>query len=152
MEGADFDHDILDTWPIYMAGEAVVINGFSLLTNSIPIAGSDLIFNVNIQYDNGDVSEVKFYYYKNFDPVAYAADPDGYEAANRVDIEWAGDLPTGDNFYNFTIPNTEFTTGDTFIWYMRAKDGVGDKKYFTRGQDENFDKDIVADWDEITIQ
>jgi len=151
IEDGDFDHDVLDTWPSYMAGEPVVINGFSLFTNSNPVADSDLDVNVRITYDNGDVEEVKFYYYKNFDAAAYAADPDTYEDANRVSFEWDGDLPTSDDFYNFSIPNAELTTGDTIIWYMRAKDGAGDKQYFTRGQDENFDKDVIADWDEITI-
>ncbi len=145
MEGADFDHDILDTWPIYMAGEAVVINGFSLFTNSLPVGGTDLTTNVHISYNNGDVSEVKLYYVVNYDPATY-------DGSQRVTLEWDGDLPTSDNFYDALIPSTEFTTGDTIIWYMRAKDGVGDKNYFTRGQDESFDKDILADWDEITIQ
>ena len=150
-DGYDFDHDILDTWPNYMAGEPVIINGFSLFTNSNPVGGSDLDVNVRITYDNGDVEEVKFYYYKNFDAAAYAADPDAYESANRVSFEWAGDLPTSDDFYNFSIPAADFTTGDTIIWYMRAKDGAGDKQYFTRGQDADFDKDIVGDWDLITV-
>ncbi len=151
IENADFDHDVLDTWPTYMAGDIVVINGFSLFTNSDPVAGSDLETNVHIAYDNGDVQEVKIYYYKNFDAVAYEADPDAYEDANRVSLEWEGDLPTANDFYNFTIPATEFTTGDTIIWYMRAKDGEGSKQYFTRAQGEDFDKDVIADWDEITI-
>lgn len=144
LEDGSFDHDVLDTWPTYMAGEAVVINGFSLFTNSNPVAGSDLDVNVHISYDNGDVEEVKFYYVVNYDPATY-------DGSQRVSFEWAGDLPTSDDFYNFAVPNAEFTTGDTVIWYMRAKDGAGDKQYFTRGQDENFDKDVLADWDLITI-
>lgn len=143
-EGADFDHDDFDSWPTYMAGEPVIINGFSMFTNSNPVVGNDLAINVHVAYDNGDVSQLKFYYVVNYDPATY-------DGSQRVTLEWEGDLPTGDDFYNFTIPSTEFTTGDTIIWYMRSKDGVGDKKYFTRGQDVDFDKDIIADWDLITI-
>jgi hypothetical protein len=144
MEGDDFDHDILSTWPTYMAGEPVVINGFSLFTNSNPVSGNDLDFNVHIAYENGDVTQVKLYYVVNYDATTY-------DGSQRVTLEWDGDLPTDDDFYNFTIPSTEFSSGDTIIWYMRAKDADGTKHYFTRGQDENFDKDIIEDWDEITI-
>lgn len=144
MEGADFDHDVLDSWPTYMAGEAIVINGFSLFTNSNPVGGSDLDVNVHIAYDNVDVEEVKFYYVVNYDPATY-------DGSQRVTLEWAGDLPTSNDFYNFAVPSAEFTTGDTIKWYMRAKDGAGDKNYFTKGQDENFDKDIIEDWNLITI-
>ena len=144
MEGDDFDHDILSTWPTYMAGEPIVINGFSLFTNSNPVAGSDLNFDVHITYDNGDLTQVKFYYVINYDEATY-------DGSQRVSLEWDGDLPTDDDFYHFTIPSSEFTTGDTIIWYMRAKDADGTKHYFTRGQDENFDKDIISDWDEISI-
>ncbi len=144
MEDGAFDHDVLATWPSYMAGEAVIVNGFSLFTNSNPIADSDLDMNVHISYDNGDVEEVKLYYVVNYDPATY-------DGSQRVTLEWVGDLPTSDDFYNFAIPSVEFASGDTIIWYMRAKDGAGDKQYFTRGQDENFDKDVIADWDQITI-
>ncbi len=144
MENADFDHDVLSTWPTYMAGEPVVINGFSLFTNSNPVSGSDLNFNVHIAYDNGDVQQVKLYYVINYDA-------NTYDGSQRVTLEWNGDLPTDDDFYHFSIPASEFNTGDTIIWYMRAKDGNGTKQYFTRGQDENFDKDVIEDWDEISI-
>ncbi len=145
IENNDFDHDDLDSWPSYMAGEPVVINGFSLFTNSNPVVGSDLDMNVHIAYNNGDVNEVKLYYVINYDETTY-------DGSQRVTIEWDGDLPTSDDFYSFSIPFTEFTTGDTIIWYMRAKDGENDKKYFTKGQDEGFDKDIITDWNMITIQ
>ncbi len=149
-EGSDFDHDLGTTWPTVTVGEIPVepVNGFSDLT-IVNEVGADLTYDVKVEYSNG-IEEVKFYYYKNFDSVAYAADPDTYEDANRVSITWAGDLPTADNMYNFVIPATDVTTGDEISWYMRAKDGVGDKMYYTFGQDENFDKDIVEDWNVIT--
>ncbi len=145
MEDADFDHDILDTWPTYMAGEAVVINGFSLFTNSNPVGGSDIDISVHITYDTGDVSEVKYYYVVNYDPATY-------DGSQRVTLEWDGSLPTSNDFYTFSIPTAEFTSGDDIIWYMRAKDGDGDKHYFTRGQGEDFDKDVLEDWDKMIIQ
>ncbi len=149
-EGGDFDHDLGITWPIVTVGEIPVapVNGFSELsiTNEV---GADLTYNVKVEYDNG-IEEVKFYYYKNFDAVAYAADPGTYEDANRVSITWSGDLPTTDNMYNFAIPAADATTGDEISWYMRAKDGIGDKMYYTFGEGEDFDKDIIEDWNVIT--
>ncbi len=144
-EGTTFDHDVLDTWPTYQAGDVVVINGFSLFSTTDPVAGSDLKAQVHIKYDNGDVQEVKFYYVINYDPATY-------DGSQRVTIKWEGDLPTANDFYDFTIPASEFVSGDKIIWYMRAKDGAGDKKYFTLGKGEDFDKDVIADWNEIVIQ
>jgi len=143
-EGATFDHDDLATWPTYQAGEVVEINGFSLFSTSDPVAGSDLNVQVHIKYDNGDVQEVKFYYVVNYDP-------NTYDGSQRVTLEWGGPYPTANDFYSFTIPSSEFVAGDKIIWYMRAKDGEGNKKYFTLGQDENFDKDVLEDWSEIII-
>ncbi len=151
-EDENFDHDLGTTWPTYTIGQAPPVNGFSQLTITGGTASEDLVFNVHVAYDNGDVQEVKFYYYINFDQAAYDADPTGYEDANRVSIKWSGDLPTTDDMYQFTIPNTDLNSGDKVIWYMRAKDGNGDKKYFTYGQGEDFDKDVISDWHEITIQ
>ncbi len=147
IENADFDHDVLDTWPSYMVGdEVVIINGFSQFSTTDPVAGSDLVANVHVAYDNGDVEEVKFYYIVNYDAATYNEDTD------RKSIKWAGDLPSSDNFYNFTIPNAEFVVGDKISWYLRAKDGAGDKKYFTLGQDDNFDKGVIEDWNVVEIK
>ena len=144
---SDFDHDDATTWPSYTVGAAaiVVINGFSELEVTGGTSTEDLNLSVNIAYSNGDVEEVKFYYIINYNAATYDKDVD------RKDIEWSGDLPTTDNLYNFTIPASELNAGDKVIWYMRAKDGDGDKMYFTEGQDETFDKDVITDWNEITI-
>ncbi len=144
---SDFDHDDATTWPSYTVGAApiVIINGFSELEVTGGTSTEDLNLSVNIAYSNGDVEEVKFYYIINYNAATYDKDVD------RKDIEWSGDLPTTDNLYNFTIPASELNAGDKVIWYMRAKDGEGDKMYFTEGQDETFDKDVIADWNEITI-
>lgn len=144
---SDFDHDDATTWPSYTVGAAPieVINGFSELSITGGASTEDLVFNVNVLYENGDVQEVKFYYIINYDANTYVEDTD------RHDITWAGDLPTADNIYSFTIPASELTAGDKVIWYMRAKDGNGDKMYFTSGKDATFDKDIITDWNEITI-
>lgn len=157
-EGAvtsDFNHDLGTTWPIVSVGEIPVapVNGFSELeiTNEAAI---DLTYNVNVEYDNGDPQEVKFYYYLNFDNTAFLADPTAYEDANRVSITWAGTLPTTDNMYNFSIPTADLSPGDEISWYMRAKDGNGDKMYYTFGKTaEEFDGDIKDDpttWNVIT--
>jgi len=144
-ESESFDHDLGTTWPQYVIGQTPPVNGFSELTISGGTASEDLVFDMKVAYDNGDIQELKFYYVINYDPATYDKDVD------RHDFEWAGDLPTADNMYNFTIPNAELTTGDKVIWYMRAKDGAGDKQYYTYGQDENFDKDVMTDWNEISI-
>ena len=153
-EGGDFDHDLGTTWPNITVGEIPIepVNGFSDLT-IVNEVGVDLTYNVKVEYSNG-IEEVKFYYYLNFDNVAFLADPVAYEDANRVSITWSGDLPTADNMYNFVIPTTDVTTGDEISWYMRAKDGNGDKMYYTFGETaDTFDGDIKDDpltWNVIT--
>jgi hypothetical protein len=155
IDGGDFNHDLGTTWPTVSVGEIPVapVNGFSELeiTNEAAI---DLTYNVNVEYDNGDPQEVKFYYYLNFDNTAFLADPTAYEDANRVSITWAGTLPTTDNMYNFSIPTADLSPGDEISWYMRAKDGNGDKMYYTFGKTaEEFDGDIKDDpttWNVIT--
>ena len=153
-EGGDFDHDLGITWPTVTVGEIPVepVNGFSDLT-IVNEVGADLTYDVKVEYENG-IEEVKFYYYINFDNAAFLADSDTYEDANRVSITWAGDLPTADNMYNFVISAADVTTGDEISWYMRAKDGNGDKLYYTFGETEDtFDGDIKDDpltWHVIT--
>jgi len=155
VEGGDFNHDLGTTWPTVTVGEIPVepVNGFSEIAIS-NVAAADLTFDVKVEYDNGAPEEVKFYYYINFDPVAFAADPTAYEDANRVSITWAGDLPTTDNMYNFVIPVAGLTAGDEISWYMRAKDGAGDKMYYTFGKTaDEFDGDIKDDpttWHVVT--
>ena len=144
---SDFDHDDATTWPSYTVGAApmVTTNGFSELAIGGGTATEDLTFNVKVDYSNGAVEEVKFYYIINYDAATYVEDND------RKSFEWAGTLPTSDNMYDFIIPAAELNAGDKVIWYMRAKDGAGDKQYFTKGQDASFDKDIIADWNEVSI-
>ncbi|MEN8115447.1 MAG: lamin tail domain-containing protein [Bacteroidota bacterium] len=140
----DFNHDLSSTWPTVMVGAIPIapVNGFSdlAITNE---AGADLSFNVKVEYDNGDAQEVKFYYYLNFDNAAFTADPDGYEDANRVSVE-ADPVPSADNTYDFSIAG--LSAGDKVLWYMRAKDGEGEKMYYTFGKTAaNFDGDIKDD-------
>ncbi|MBN2668009.1 MAG: lamin tail domain-containing protein [Bacteroidales bacterium] len=146
--GGSFNHDDETTWPSYMAGEPVVINGFSMFYTTTPEDGSDLVFTVKVKYDNGGPQEVKFYYTSNYNAATYD------EAIDRFDIVWAGALPTGDDMYTFTIPAADFSSGDAISWYFRAKDGNGDKMYFTDGKGEEFDgvmKDDPATWNVIVI-
>ena len=153
-EGGDFDHDLGTTWPTVTVGEIPVapVNGFSNLT-IVNEVGADLTFDVKVEYENG-ITQVRFYYYINFDNTAFLADPDTYEDANRVSITWAGDLPTTDNMYNFVIPTADLTAGDEISWYMRAEDGNEDRFYYTFGETEDtFDGDIKDDpltWHVIT--
>jgi hypothetical protein len=154
VDGGDFNHDLGTTWPTVEVGAIPVapVNGFSELEIVNEVA-TDLTYNIKVEYDNV-ITELKFYYYLNFDNVAFIADPAAYEAANRVDFEWVGALPTADNMYTFSIPTGDLTTGDEISWYMRAKDGNGDKMYYTFGKTaEEFDGDIKDDpttWHVIT--
>ena len=140
VEGGDFDHDLGTTWPTVVVGEIPItpVNGFSelIITNE---AGADLVYDVKVEYDNG-IDEVKFYYIINYDPATYVEDDD------RHSMEWEGDLPTADNMYNFVIPAADLAPGDKVSWYMRAKDGNGDKMYYTFGKTaDEFDGDIKDD-------
>ncbi len=152
---SDFNHDYGTTWPTVTVGAIPVepVNGFSELEITNEVA-TDLTYDVKVEYDNGAPEEIKFYYYINFDNGAFLSDPSAYEDANRIDIEWAGALPTGDNMYNFAIPTADLTTADEISWYMRAKDGAGDKMYYTFGKTaDEFDGDIKDDpltWHVIT--
>jgi len=154
VDGGAFNHDYGTTWPTVTVGNIPVapVNGFSELEIINEVA-TDLTYNIKVEYDNV-ITELKFYYYLNFDNVAFTADPTGYEAANRVDFEWTGALPTADNMYTFSIPTGDLTTGDEISWYMRAKDGNGDKMYYTFGKTaDEFDGDIKDDpttWHVIT--
>ncbi len=144
---SDFNHDLGTTWPTVTVGSIpeTPVNGFSSLSINNE-NGVDLTFDVKVEYENGDPQEVKFYYYINFDEAAFLADPTGYEDANRVSITWAGDLPTADNMYNFAIAVAGLTPGDEISWYIRAKDGIGDKMYYTYGKTaDEFDGDIKDD-------
>ena len=140
VEGGDFNHDLGTTWPMVTVGEIPIapVNGFSdlVVTND---AGADLKYDVNVAYENG-IEEVKFYYIINYDPATYVEDND------RHSMEWEGELPTGDNMYNFAIPTADLAAGDKVSWYMRAKDGEGDKMYYTFGKtSDEFDGDIKDD-------
>jgi len=137
---SDFNHDLSTTWPSVVVGEIPIapVNGFSdlLVTNEV---GADLKYDVKVEYENG-IEEVKFYYIINYDPATYVEDDD------RHSIEWDGDLPTADNMYNFVIPAADLVAGDKVSWYMRAKDGNGDKMYYTFGKTAaEFDGDIKDD-------
>jgi len=144
-DGAAFDHDLGTTWPTVTVGEIPVapINGFSELT-IVNEAATDLSFDVKVEYDNGDPQEVKFYYIINYNAATYV------EGNDRVSITWAGDLPTADNMYDFAIATADLTVGDTVSWYIRAKDGNGDKMYYTFGKDADFDKNVIEDWNVVT--
>ena len=147
-DGSDFNHDYGTTWPTVTVGDLpeIPVNGFSGLTIT-NVAAADLEFDVNIEYENG-IEEVKFYYIINYDAATYVEDND------RHDIEWSGNLPTTDNMYHFSIPISELTSGDEISWYMRAKDGNGDKMYYTYGKTaDEFDGDIKDDpatWHVVT--
>ncbi|MDH3323584.1 MAG: lamin tail domain-containing protein [Flavobacteriaceae bacterium] len=142
---SDFNHDLSTSWPSINVGEIPVapINGFSELeiTNE---AGADLKYDVKVAYDNGAPQEVKFYYIINYDAATYVEDND------RHSVTWEGDLPTADNMYDFMIPAADLSAGDKVSWYIRAKDGNGDKMYYTFGQDADFDKDVIANWNVVT--
>lgn len=156
---SDFDHDLSTTWPSVVVGEIPVapVNGFSELTITNE-TGTDLSLNVKVEYDNGDVNELKFYYVINYDAAtmwwdddANPATPDVFDdATHRVTIE-VNAVPSADNTYTFTVPG--LTIGDNLSWYMRAKDGNGDKLYYTFGKTANeFDgdaKDDPANWNVV---
>ncbi len=140
VDGGDFDHDLGSTWPTVVVGNIPIapVNGFSdlVITNEV---GTDLRYDVKVEYDNG-IGEVKFYYIINYDPNNYDEDRD------RHSIKWDGNLPTSDNMYNFVIPAADLATGDKISWYMRAKDGNGDKMYYTFGKtSDEFDGDVKDD-------
>jgi len=141
---ASFDKDVISDWN-EVSIDGVVTNGFSELAIGGGTSTVDLTFDVKVEYSNGDVNEVKFYYIINYDAATYVEDND------RKSFEWAGALPTSDKMYNFAVPAAELNAGDKVIWYMRAKDGAGDKQYFTEGKDETFDKDVITDWNEVSI-
>lgn len=146
---SEFNHDLGTTWPTVTVGEIPIdpVNGFSELTITNE-AATDLTFNVKVEYDNGAPEEVKFYYIINYDAATYVEDND------RHSIEWDGDLPTADNMYNFVIPVADLSANDEISWYMRAKDGNGDKMYYTYGKTaDEFDGDIKDDpatWHVVT--
>ncbi len=158
-EGGDFDHDLGTTWPTVTVGEIPVtpVNGFSELAITNEVA-TDLSLNVKVEYDNG-ITELKFYYVINYDAATMWWDDDSDPATPdvfdddtyRVSIEIDA-LPSADNTYTFTIPG--LNTGDELSWYMRAKDGNGDKMYYTFGETaDTFDgdtKDDPATWHVIT--
>ncbi|MEN8120607.1 MAG: lamin tail domain-containing protein [Bacteroidota bacterium] len=153
---SDFNHDLGTTWPIVTVGSIpeIPVNGFSELS-IVNETGADLTYDIKVENDNG-LSEIRLYYYINFDEAAFTADPTGYEDANRNKITWEGALPTADNMYNFAIPTAGLTAGDKISWYMRARDNTADetKFYYTFGKTaEEFDGDIKDDpttWHVIT--
>ena len=148
----DFNHDNSATWPNVRVGSIPVAptNGFSELsvTNEV---GADLVFDVKVVDTGVDLDEVRFYYYINFDEVAFLLDPSGYEDANRNKIKAA---ISADNLYSFPIPAADLATGDLVSWYMRAEDVDGGKVYYTFGKsEEDFDGDIKDDpttWHVVT--
>ena len=132
---AEFDKDLENTWPSVTEGTS--INYFSGLHISRTLAGNDLSFDVSVT--GGNVTEVKFYYLINSTNVV----PD------RLEIELAPE--SGQTRFTFTIPAADLQAGDVVRWYMRAVVD-GNKNYFTLDKDATFDKDIVDDWHQLTIE
>ena len=160
----EFDGDIKDDPATWAAEERLgttipdgTVNGFTeiLVDNT---AGGDVTISVKLEYLYGDAEALKFYYVKNYDAATMWFDDDSDPAtadvfdtdSYRLDMEIedaAGDfVVSADGTYTFTIPAADVAAGDVISWYMRAKDPLGDKMYFTEGKTaEEFDGDIKDD-------
>jgi hypothetical protein len=164
----EFDGDIKDdpaTWAtVERLGSTIpdgTVNGFSNLSID-NTAGADVVVSIDVNYDYGDLDEIKLYYVINYDAATMwydddndAGTPDVFDTDTyRVDIEL--DVTAGDGTYAFNIPASEITAGDEISWYMRAKDPLGEKMYFTGGKTaDEFDgdtKDDPANWAVYTVK
>lgn len=157
---SDFDHDDETTWPNYMAGAPVVINGFSQYFTTTPTGGTDLTLNVTYEYDEAvqvEFKDVKMYYTINdtYTDAEWAVFVDaGTESDNgRNSFEIVN--KSADNKYSFTIPADSLSSGDQlrvyFRGYTKNASGTKLKNYFTPDFDDTFDHDIYSQWSVINI-